>query len=145
MALFLFTEAILKSQPINVFNHGKMIRDFTFVGDIVESIARMITKPASPDSSWHDSEGQPNRSSAPYQIFNVGNSNPIQLMKYIEALEAALGKEADKSFMDIQPGDIPATHADASRLEAFTGFRPNETIKSGVKKFVDWYLNYYMN
>ena len=143
MALFLFTDAILKNQPIKVFNHGKMIRDFTYVADIVESIARLITKPASPDSNWDGSGGQPNTSSAPYQIFNIGNSSPVQLMEYIEALEASLGKKAEKNFMDIQPGDVPATHADASRLEAYTGFRPKETVQSGVQKFVDWYKEYY--
>lgn len=145
MALFLFTEAILKNEPIKVFNHGKMIRDFTYVGDIVESIFRLIPKPASADVNWSGESPNPNTSSAPYQLFNIGNSRPVQLMSYIQALENALGEEAKKDFMDIQPGDVPATHADASRLEAYTGFRPNETVESGVQKFVDWYMNYYRN
>lgn len=143
MALFLFTDAILKGEPINVFNHGKMIRDFTFVSDIVESIVRLIPKPASPNPEWSGDTPKPNSSSAPYQIFNIGNSSPVQLMNYIEALETALGKEAKKNFMDIQPGDVPATHANVSTLENYTGFRPQETVEGGVAQFVEWYKEFY--
>ncbi len=143
MALFLFADAILKDQPINVFNHGKMIRDFTYVDDIVESIFRLIPKPAQPDPTWNGESPRSDRSSAPYQIFNIGNSSPVQLMDYIEALELALGKTAKKNYMDIQPGDVPATHADASALEEYVGFRPQTSVKEGVRKFVEWYSYYF--
>lgn len=139
MALFLFADAILKDEPIKVFNHGKMIRDFTYVDDIVESIVRLIVKPASPDPNWTGREPLPNTSSAPYQIFNIGNSSPVPLMDYIQALEEAVGKEAKKNFMDIQPGDVPATHADATSLEEYVNFRPATPIKVGVRRFYDWY------
>jgi UDP-glucuronate 4-epimerase len=129
MALFLFAEAILNNEPINVFNHGEMIRDFTYVDDIVESIYRLIPKPA-PE----------NQDKVPFQVFNIGNSSPVQLMAYIEALEKALGKTAKKNFMDIQAGDVPATHADVYKLEEYVNFRPQTSVKEGVKKFVDWYL-----
>jgi UDP-glucuronate 4-epimerase len=142
MALFLFAEAMLKDEPINVFNHGKMIRDFTYVGDIVESITRLIPKPLTPrynltpSSSNHSGTA----SNAPAQVFNIGNSAPVQLMAYIEALEKALGKIAKKNFMDIQAGDVPATHADVSKLEEYVNFRPQTSVEEGVKRFVDWYL-----
>jgi UDP-glucuronate 4-epimerase len=129
MALFLFADAILKDEPINVFNHGKMIRDFTYVDDIVESIYRLIPKP-SPE----------NEDQVPFQVLNIGNSSPVQLMAYIEALEIDLGKTAKKNFMDIQAGDVPATHADVSKLEEYVNFRPKTSVEEGVKRFVDWYL-----
>jgi len=129
MALFLFAEAMLKDEPINVFNHGKMIRDFTYVDDIVESITRLIPKPA-----------PKNHDGVPCQVFNIGNSAPVQLMAYIEALEKALGKTAKKNFMDIQAGDVPATHADVSKLEEYVNFKPQTSVEEGVKRFVDWYL-----
>jgi UDP-glucuronate 4-epimerase len=129
MALFLFAEAILKDEHINVFNHGKMIRDFTYVDDIVESIYRLTPKPA-----------PQNKDSVPFQVFNIGNSSPVQLMDYIEALEIAVGKIAKKNYMDIQAGDVPATHADVQQLEEYVKFRPQTSVKEGVKKFVDWYL-----
>ncbi len=129
MALFLFADAILNDKPINVFNHGKMIRDFTYVDDIVESITRLIPKPA-----------PQNEDNVPFQVFNIGNNNPVQLMDYVGALETALGKTAIKNFMDIQAGDVPATHADVSKLEEYVNFRPHTSVEEGVKKFVDWYL-----
>lgn len=129
MALFLFAEAILNDKPVNVFNHGKMIRDFTYVDDIVESITRLIPKPA-----------PQNEEGVPFQVFNIGNNNPVPLMDYIGALEKALGKTAIKNFMDIQAGDVPATHADVSNLEQFVNFRPQTSVEEGVKRFVDWYL-----
>jgi UDP-glucuronate 4-epimerase len=132
MALFLFTDAMLKDEPINVFNHGKMIRDFTYVDDIVESITRLIPKPA-----------PKNHDGVPCQVFNIGNSAPIELMAYIEALEKALGKTAKKNFMDIQAGDVPATNADVSKLEEYVNFRPKTSVEEGVKLFVDWYLDSY--
>jgi UDP-glucuronate 4-epimerase len=129
MALFLFADAMLKDEPINVFNHGKMIRDFTYVDDIVESIARLIPLP-SPQ----------NQDGVPCQVFNIGNSAPVELMQYIEALEKALGKTAKKNFMDIQAGDVPATHADVSRLEEYVNFRPHTSVEDGVQRFVNWYI-----
>ncbi len=129
MALFLFADAILKDEPINVFNHGKMIRDFTYVDDIVESITRLIPRPA-----------PKNGDDVPCQVFNIGNSAPVELMAYIEALEKALGKTAKKNFMDIQAGDVPATHADVSKLEEYVNFRPQTIVEEGVQRFVDWYL-----
>lgn len=142
MALFLFADAILQDKPIKVFNEGKMIRDFTFVLDIVESIARLIPKPASPNPAWNGNEPDPSTSSAPYQIFNIGNSDPIGLMDYIHALEVALGKEAIKEYLPLQDGDVPATHADASRLENYVQFKPNTPIQDGVNEFVAWYLDF---
>jgi UDP-glucuronate 4-epimerase len=130
MALFLFADAILKDEPINVFNHGKMIRDFTYVDDIVESIYRLILKPA-PE----------NLDKVPFQVFNIGNSSPVQLMEYIEALEKALGITAKKNFMDIQAGDVPATHAEVFKLEEYVNFRPKTSVEEGVRRFVDWYLS----
>ncbi len=129
MALFLFAEAMLKDEPINVYNNGKMIRDFTYIDDIIESITRLITKPATP-----------NYDGVPCQVFNIGNSAPVQLMAYIEALEKALCITAKKNYMDIQAGDVPATHADVSKLEDFLNYRPQTTVEEGVNLFVDWYL-----
>ncbi len=134
MALFLFADAILQDKPISVFNHGNMVRDFTYVDDIVESITRLIPK-AAPE----------NEDKVPCQVFNIGNSSPVKLMEYIEALEMALGKTAKKNFMDIQAGDVPATHADVSKLEEYVHFRPKTPIKEGVKGFVSWYLANYNN
>lgn len=134
MALFLFADAILNDKPINVFNHGKMIRDFTYVDDIVESISRLIPKLA-----------PQNEDGVPFQVFNIGNNNPVQLIDYIGALEKALGKTAIKNFMDIQAGDVPATHADVSKLEEYVYFKPKTPINEGVKGFVSWYLANYSN
>jgi UDP-glucuronate 4-epimerase len=130
MALFLFADAILKDEPINIFNHGKMIRDFTYVDDIVESIYRLIPKPAPENDDF-----------VAFQVFNIGNSSPVQLMEYIEALEKALGKTAKKNLMDIQAGDVPATHAHVQKLEEYVNFRPKTSVEEGVEKFVDWYFN----
>lgn len=143
MALFLFTDAIVKGQPIKVFNHGEMIRDFTYVDDIVESIARLVPKPAQPNPDWDGSRPDIPTSSAPYQIFNIGNSSPVPLMEYIEAIEEALGKKAQKDYLPMQAGDVPATHADTTALENYTGFRPQTTVKEGVRRFVEWYREFY--
>jgi UDP-glucuronate 4-epimerase len=153
MALFLFAEAMLKDESINVFNHGKMIRDFTYVDDIVESITRLIPRPpaVNHDRSLSDSDGSQNsiegpkpapqnQNGVPCQVFNIGNSAPVQLMAYIGALEKALGKTAKKNFIDIQAGDVPATHADVSRLEEYINFKPQTSVEEGVKRFVGWYL-----
>jgi UDP-glucuronate 4-epimerase len=156
MALFLFADAMLKDEPINVFNHGKMIRDFTYVDDIVESITRLIPRPpdlnrdrslSDSDVSQNSIEGPmpapQNEDGVPCQVFNIGNSAPVELMAYIEALEKALGKTAKKNFMDIQAGDVPATHADVSKLEEYVNFRPKTSVEEGVKKFVEWYFHHY--
>lgn len=143
MALFLFTDAMIKGEPIKVFNHGKMIRDFTYVADIVESIKRLVLKPVTADKSWDSNHPASDRSSAPYRIFNIGNSNPVQLNDYIEAIELALDKKAIRHLMDIQPGDVPATHADTTNLEQYVAFKPQTAVKEGVARFVDWYRGYY--
>ena len=143
MALFLFTKAILKDQPIDIFNHGKMIRDFTYVDDIVESLVRIIDKVATPNTSFDAKNPDPATSHAPYRIFNIGNSQPTPLMDYIEAIESALDKKAIKNLIDMQPGDVPLTSADTSELGQWVNFKPNTSIKEGVKRFVDWYKNYY--
>jgi len=143
MALFLFTRAILSNEPINVFNQGKMIRDFTFIDDIIESLIRVINKPAMPDPEFNTSNPNPANSWAPYRVFNIGNSNPTKLMEYIEAIEEALDIKAKKLFLPIQPGDVPATASDCSALEEWIGFKPNTTVKEGVFKFINWYKSFY--
>ena len=145
MALFLFATAILKGEPINVFNHGKMIRDFTYVGDIVESIKRLVSKPVSGDENWNSDAPDSDLSSAPYRIFNIGNNNPVQIMAYIEALEKALGMTAIKNMMDIQPGDVPGTHANTSALEEYIDFKPQTSVEAGVQNFVQWFRDYSSN
>ena len=142
MALFLFTKAMLAGEPIKVFNHGNMIRDFTFVEDITESILRLI--PHAPVRNDERAHPLPiNSSTAPYAIYNIGNSSPVRLMEYIESLEKALGIEAQKEYLPMQPGDVPATHADVHALESVTGFRPSTTVEEGVRRFVEWYRSFY--
>jgi UDP-glucuronate 4-epimerase len=143
MALFLFTDAILNDKPIKVFNGGEMLRDFTFVDDIVQGIVLSMKKPAEPDPTWNGSSLNIPTSSAPYRIFNIGNSTPVKLTTYIEEIERALGKKAIKQMMPMQPGDVPATHADVSALSEYTGYKPTVSIGTGVKQFTDWYLKYY--
>lgn len=130
MALFIFTKAMLEGRTINVFNHGDMARDFTYVGDIVEGIKRLIPK-------------APSKSSAPYQLFNIGHGSPVNLMDFIHEIEKNLGIEAKKNFMDIQPGDVPKTWADLKPLKELIGFRPEVDVKEGVEKFINWYKKYY--
>ena len=143
MALFLFAEAMRRGEPINVFNHGKMIRDFTYVGDIVESITRLIVKPPQGSEDWDGHKPEIDKSSAPYRIFNIGNGSPVELMTYIQAVEEALGVEGKYNMMDMQPGDVPATHADTTALEQYIGFKPNTDIKHGVGEFIKWYTDFY--
>jgi len=143
MALFLFAEAMRKGESINVFNHGKMIRDFTYVDDIVESISRLILKPPRKNSDWDGNIPRIDSSSAPYRIFNIGNGSPVELMRYIEAVENALGIKSIYNMLDIQPGDVPATHADTSALQEYIGFKPSTSVENGVAKFIDWYKKYY--
>lgn len=143
MALFLFTKAIIEGKPIDVYNHGKMKRDFTYVDDIVEGIIRLLPKAPSRNMEWDATDPDPATSFAPYRIFNIGNNKPVELLKFIEVLEDKIGKKAIKNFMPIQPGDVPETYADIDALEKAVGFRPITTIEEGIGKFVDWYKDYY--
>jgi UDP-glucuronate 4-epimerase len=143
MALFKFTKAILADEPIQVFNHGNMVRDFTYIDDIVEGVVRVIDATAAPDPTWSGDSPNPAISYAPYRIFNIGNNNPVQLMRYINALEDCLGKKAKMDMLPMQPGDVPATAADVSRLQNAVDFRPKTEVETGIAKFVDWYRSYY--
>ncbi len=143
MSLFKFTKAILAGETIQVFNHGKMVRDFTYIDDIVESVVRVIDKPAVANDGWSSASPTPESSSAPYRIYNIGNSEPVELMRYIEAIESSAGKTAKMEMLPIQPGDVHSTSASVERLEAFTGFKPKTKVEDGVKAFVDWYRSFY--
>ncbi|MBT5031734.1 MAG: NAD-dependent epimerase [Proteobacteria bacterium] len=143
MALFLFTKAILAGEPINVFNNGEMIRDFTYVDDIVEGVVRVVDQAAVADPKWDGNNPDPATSAAPYRVYNIGNSSPQNLMRYIEVLEENLGKTAVKNFMPMQPGDVQATQADTNRLSSDTGYKPDTTIETGISRFVEWYREYY--
>ena len=143
MALFLFTKAILAGEPIDIFNHGNMVRDFTFVDDIVEGLIRVLDKPATPNPAFNAANPDPATSSAPYRVFNIGNNQPTPLMDYIAALEGALGITAVKNYLPMQPGDVPATSANTDELNAWVGFKPNTAVNDGVARFVDWYRGYY--
>ena len=143
MALFLFTKAILDGKPIDVFNNGQMTRDFTFVDEIVEGVIRVLDTPAAADPAFDPANPDPARSNVPYRVLNIGNNQPVQLMEYISALEDALGRTAEKNFLPMQAGDVPATFADTSELEALVGFKPRTPVREGVKRFVEWYRGYY--
>jgi UDP-glucuronate 4-epimerase len=143
MALFRFTKGILAGEPIPVFNEGRMVRDFTYVDDIVEGVVRVIDRPAAPDPSWDAAYPNPAASSAPWRLYNIGNHERIELLRYIRAIEAALGMKAKLDLLPMQPGDVLATEADTSALEAATGFRPATPVEEGVKRFVQWYRDYY--
>jgi UDP-glucuronate 4-epimerase len=143
MALFLFTRAILGNKPIDVFNHGKMKRDFTYIDDIVEGVVRLIDKVPEPDPDWCGDDPDSATSYAPYRLYNIGNNNPVDLMKFIGVLEDCLGKKAEKNFLPMQPGDVPETYADVDDLTEDAGFKPSTPIEEGIKKFVDWYREYY--
>ena len=143
MALFLFTKAMLEGKPIQVFNNGQMVRDFTYVDDIVESLLRLLEKPAESYPTFDPQAPNPSTSWAPHRVFNIGNSNPTPLMEYIEAVELALGVTAEKQMLPMQPGDVPATAADTSALEAWVQFKPNTPVQEGVARFVAWYRKFY--
>ena len=143
MALFLFTDAIRNGRPIDVFNQGAMVRDFTYIDDIVEGVIRVLDKTATPDPDFDPMNPDPGTSTAPFRVFNIGNGNPTPLMDYIGALEDALGMTAEKNMMPMQPGDVPATSADTSELRDWVGFAPNTDVRDGVQRFVDWYISYY--
>lgn len=143
MALFLFTKAILAGEPIQVFNHGKMKRDFTYIDDIVEGIVRVMARAPSSDPAWSGDAPDPGTSMAPYRVYNIGNNQPVELMRYIEVLEQCLGKKAEKNFMPLQPGDVPATYADIEDLARDFGFHPKTPVEDGIARFVQWYRDYY--
>lgn len=143
MALFAFTRAILEDRPIDVYAGGAMQRDFTYVDDIVEGVIRVLDMPAAPAPGWSGDRPDPGTSSAPYRVYNIGASQPVELMRFISALEERLGKQARKNLLPMQPGDVPATYADVSDLERDTGFRPSISIEEGIRRFVEWYRSYY--
>ncbi len=143
MALFLFTKAILEGQPIDVFNHGRMQRDFTYIDDIVEGVIRTSDHTAQPNAAWDSNAPDPATSRAPYRIYNIGNNNPVELMELISTLEGALGRTAEKNMLPMQPGDVPATYADVEALVQDVGFAPKTPIADGVHAFVQWYRSYY--
>ena len=143
MALFLFTQAIVQGRPIDVFNEGRMQRDFTYIDDIVEGVDRTSEKIASPDPDWDSANPNPSTSTAPYRVYNIGNNNPVELSTFIETIEQAIGMQARKNLMPMQAGDVPATFADIQALESAVGFRPSTSIKVGIQKFVEWYRDYY--
>ena len=143
MALFLFTRAILENRPIDVFNHGKMKRDFTYIDDIVEGVIRVLDRIPEPDPAWRGDSPDPSSSFAPYRLYNIGNNRPVDLMEYITVLEDQLGRKADRNLLPMQAGDVPATCADVEDLTAAVGFRPATPIKEGIRRFVAWYREYY--
>lgn len=143
MALFLFTKAILEGKPIDIFNNGNMMRDFTYIDDIIEGIVRVIDSPAARDPAWSGKAPDPASSSAPYRLYNIGNGSPVKLLDFIEAIEDALGKKVQRNYMPMQPGDVLATWADTSALEKDTGYRPGTPVRDGINRFVEWYRHYY--
>jgi UDP-glucuronate 4-epimerase len=143
MALFLFTKAILEGKPIDVFNHGKMQRDFTYIDDIVEGVVRVMNKIPQPNPNWSSITPDPGTSYTNYKIYNIGNNNPVQLSEFIAEIEKALGKTAIKNYMDIQPGDVPATYADIDDLINDVGFKPATPLSQGIQNFITWYKTYY--
>jgi len=143
MALFLFTKAILEGREIDVFNHGRMQRDFTYIDDIVEGVVRVTDHTATPNAAWSGDTPDPATSRAPYRLYNIGNNSPVQLGHMIAVLEEALGRTARKRMLDMQPGDVAATYADVDDLDRDVGFRPATSIEEGIRRFVSWYLDYY--
>ena len=143
MALFKFTRGILAGEPIPVFNEGRMVRDFTYVDDIVEGIVRVVDHPAAPDPAWNGDAPSAATSSAPWRVFNIGNHRRVELLAYIRAIEAALGKKATLALLPMQPGDVAATEADTSALDAAVGFKPSTRVEEGVRRFIAWYREYY--
>ena len=144
MALFLFTKAILEEKPIKIFNHGRMQRDFTYIDDITEGVVRIMARLPEPDPTWNGDNPDPGTSYARYKIYNIGNNNPVELMEFIGVIEKVLGKKAKKEFLDLQPGDVPATYADIDDLIKDVGFKPETSIETGIKQFILWYNDYYL-
>ena len=143
MSLFLFTRKILNGEPIDVFNHGQHKRDFTYIDDIVEGVIRTLDQVATPDPNWNSDHPDPATSQAPYRLYNIGHNHPVELMTFIETLEQALGKKAQKNFLPLQPGDVPATYADIDALKSAVGYTPSTAIEVGIPRFVEWYRSFY--
>ncbi len=143
MALFLFTKNILAGKPIDVFNHGRHKRDFTFIDDIAEGVVRSLVKIATPNPQWNSDKPDPGTAQVPYRIYNIGNNEPVELLHYIEVLEDCLGRKAEKNMLPLQLGDVPDTYADITDLVAETGYQPETSVEEGVRRFVEWYLDYY--
>ncbi|RYG42571.1 NAD-dependent epimerase/dehydratase family protein, partial [bacterium] len=143
MAPMLFASAIAEGKPIKVFNHGKMKRDFTYVDDIVDGVVRTCFHPAASDPEWTGEAPNPSTGKAPYRVYNIGNNEPVELMRFIEVLEDALGKKAEKIMMDMQPGDVLATYASTDALSQDTGFAPTTPIEVGIPRFIEWFKGYY--
>ncbi len=139
MAYFLFADAIMNGRPIDVYNQGRMKRDFTYIDDIIEGVVRVMDRIATPDAEWNGDKPDPSTSFAPYRIYNIGNNNPVELMQFIKTLENALGMKAEKRFLPMQPGDVPATFADIDDLIRDVGFKPSTPIETGIREFVAWY------
>ena len=143
MALFLFTKAIVENKPIKIFNNGNMIRDFTYIDDVIESLYRVMNKPPHKDKVFDTNNPNCSSSWAPYKVFNIGNSNPTKLMDYIEVIEKHIGRKAIKEYLPLQPGDVPGTNSDCSKLEEWIQFKPRTSIYDGIGQFISWYKNYY--
>ena len=143
MAPMLFTDAILNDRPIKVFNHGNMSRDFTYIDDIIEGVVRVMANLPEPNPAWTGDDPDPGTSYAPYKLYNIGNNAPVQLTQFISAIEDALGQKAKKEFLDMQPGDVPATYADVDNLMKDVGFKPATPIETGIQRFIEWYREYY--
>lgn len=143
MALFMFTRNILEGKPIDVFNYGKHRRDFTYVDDIVEGVIRTMDRTAEPNEEWDSDHPDPGTSRAPYRLYNIGNQQPVELMRYIEVIEECLGRKAEKNLLPLQPGDVPDTFADTDDLVRDVGYKPSTPVEVGVRNFVDWYMDYY--
>ncbi|MDL1958376.1 MAG: NAD-dependent epimerase [Deltaproteobacteria bacterium] len=143
MALFLFTKAILEDRPIDVFNYGRMRRDFTYIDDIVKGVVRVLDKPAEPNPGWTGEAPDPSSSYGPYKLYNIGNNQPVELLRFIEIIEECLGKKARKNLLPMQPGDVPATYANIDDLMRDVGFKPDTTLEEGIPRFIAWYKDYY--
>ncbi len=143
MALFIFTKAILEDRPIDLFNFGKMKRDFTYIDDIVTGVVQVLDKPAEPDSTWSGETPKPESSGSPYRLYNIGSHRPVELMRFVEMIEEAIGKKGIKNFQPMQPGDVPATYADVGELIEQHSFHPNTPLEEGIRRFVEWYREYY--
>ncbi len=143
MALFLFTKAILENKPIDVFNYGKMQRDFTYIDDIVEGVVRVLRRPARPNPDWDGDHPDPSSSYAPYKIYNIGNNQPVELLHFIKVIEDTLGKKAEMNLLPLQPGDVPATYANIDDLVRDTGFKPATPLEEGIPRFIEWYREYF--
>jgi UDP-glucuronate 4-epimerase len=142
MAMWLFARAIIAGEPIKLFNHGKMQRDFTYIDDVVESVVRLIDRPAKPEPAWSGDAPDPSRSSAPWRVYNIGNNNPVDVPRVVDLLEKAIGKKAIRELVPMQPGDVPATYADVDDLMRDVGFKPSTPIADGIARFVEWYVAY---